>query len=291
VLRDSGGRPAGCLFGRLFLQPGKPLAGRQVVLSPTQTTAKSNSMNPSPVPSPVVLKSALDGSFEGNLAFDGPVGLDVEVHNADGTLDEFIDVSTLAKPCYVEFASEQSAVTNRLRSNQSDGPDPVAVASQKLASADAPRAKLLTLFTAISPSSDLTIFTNGLLSVDPQTMVNTYNFPDISDSPVGNSVTSNRISVSEASASWFADKTVQVYSAATGVGGSYQFTSQDGQVHSLSWPNGQSYSETLSGGGGLFGIAGGSSTITIQIPVDPAWYKVSYTSSLPNINRIRCQSL
>lgn len=47
------------------------------------------------------------------------LGLDIDVFDARGVLDEFIDAGKLQKPLYVEFAVEQSEVVNLLRANES----------------------------------------------------------------------------------------------------------------------------------------------------------------------------
>jgi len=47
------------------------------------------------------------------------LGLDIDVFDARGVLDEFIDAGKLQKPLYVVFAVEQSEVVNLLRANES----------------------------------------------------------------------------------------------------------------------------------------------------------------------------
>lgn len=61
--------------------------------------------------------------------------MDVEVPDANGALDEWIDVAKRRKPCYLEFAVEQSEVENRLRCNESELVDPAATFNARNAGA------------------------------------------------------------------------------------------------------------------------------------------------------------
>lgn len=181
VLKNSGGRPPEKLFGRIWLQPGNPANQRSLTLRPGHGQVTPDKKNP-----PVTLNTNSDGSFETALASKGETGLDVEVSTASGSLDEFVDIGKLAKPCYVEIATEQSPVVNRLRSNQSELPlagsvKPSVGLSASLTSAAVPALTKFNLRTArvglSGTDGALTAFLEGgLLQVDKET---THHFLDI----------------------------------------------------------------------------------------------------------------
>ena len=163
VLRASGGRPVGAFFGKMLLQPGRPAAKRRVVIRPSLIHTGSDGT----LPEPLELSTSEDGSFEALLASTRQVSVDLEMYDESG-LDEWIDVGKLDKPCYVEFATEQSPVENRLRANQSDGPG-AAVVSPRMDPQVRP--KLVTQFTfstakAKTIYSDAATLSAGLISVD-----------------------------------------------------------------------------------------------------------------------------
>lgn len=161
VLRDSNGRPVNQVFGKIWLQPGVAATNRQVTLRPSIELV-DNDME---VPPPVSTNTANDGSFNLQVASNREVGLDVEVHDAGGVLDEFIDVGKRDKPCYAEFITEQSPVENRLRANQSELPVPTG--PSKTAGAVTGVAVAFIQFTAVLPvQGGLAILRDGQLPVD-----------------------------------------------------------------------------------------------------------------------------
>ncbi len=116
TLQPRGGRADGTCFGRIFLQPGVPAARRQVTLRPGQSVGDE-------IPEPVTVTTDSTGAFELQLTPNREaVGLDVEVYDSPGPsgLDEFIDVATRGKPCFVQFVTEEIEVENRLRNNEAD---------------------------------------------------------------------------------------------------------------------------------------------------------------------------
>jgi len=281
VLHDAGGRPAGTVFGRIDLQPGRPATARRIVLIPTQTSSTVDPLALLTFPAEVQLQTLADGSFQATLAADGPVGLDVEVYNADGNLDEIIDVSTLAKPCYLEFAIEESAVINRLRSHESDGPNSVVLANAPPAVTRDVRGKLVTKFTAEDLLDHRTVFLGGQLTGDPAGQATQYSFPELAESgPVDSLLSGNLISVA-LNGSWWNHYAVNVYSSVTGVGGTYTFADESNTTHTLK------FGKTTTVVHGVPGL--GISIPSLKIPVIPAWYKLSYTSKQPTIEVILAQ--
>lgn len=118
VLRDSGGRGPEQVFGKIFLQTGVPAASRQIILRPGAIMGDA----PDDAAQEQVGVVAGDGSFSLSLATGSESALDLEVFDDQGALDEFIDIGKREKPCYVEFAVEQSPVENVLRCNLADPP-------------------------------------------------------------------------------------------------------------------------------------------------------------------------
>lgn len=276
VLQDGGGRPAGTIFGRIELQAGRPASFCQVVLSPTQTSSTADPQNPIPVPPPVQVQTLADGSFQTTLAADGPVALDLEVYGADGTLDEFVDVSTLSKPCYVEFAVEESPVMNRLRSHQTDAPG-----SAVQARAGELRPKLVTQFTPYYLLDNRTALVGGVLTGDPDNDVVQYRFPDIANGPIDSKLSNNLISVA-LNGSWWNQFAVNVYSSESGVGGRYSFTDYSNKTHVLQ------FGKTLTVFHGI-SILGFGKLPSVTMPMLPGWHKISYSSNQPNIGLIYAQ--
>ena len=121
VLHSNEGRPTGQVFGKLWLSPGIPAAQRRVTLR----TGYQHGDTLSDRPDPVSATTGGDGSFALVLGTEFRQGVDVEVYEQNGELDEWIDISKLDKPCYVEFSTAESPIENRLRCNESDFDGPV----------------------------------------------------------------------------------------------------------------------------------------------------------------------
>ena len=151
VLRDSGGRPIDQVFGKLWLRPGVPAANAPLILRPGQ---RSGSTTLTPLV-PVNASTDGTGSFAVQTASDGELGLDLEVFQG-GQLDEFIDVAKRNKPCYVEFATDQTPVVNKLRNNE--GPASTLAAAASTAA--------FRPFTSIDNSTATISLTGGLLPVE-----------------------------------------------------------------------------------------------------------------------------
>lgn len=112
VLPLVGGQPAGRVFGRVFSRHGVPAAQRKVVARPGFLAGKGDGNDD------LLAVSTLtggDGSFSLDLGTSAEIGMDLEISESDGTLDEFIDVGKLSKPLYLEFTVEESPVENQLR--------------------------------------------------------------------------------------------------------------------------------------------------------------------------------
>ncbi len=100
VVRNAGDRPAGQVFGRILSQDGLPAANRSISLRPGFAKNADVSLREAVLSS----TTEADGSFQMELPFAADAGLDLELNNDDGTLDEFIDFGKKAKPCYLEIS-------------------------------------------------------------------------------------------------------------------------------------------------------------------------------------------
>lgn len=116
VLHSAQGHATSELFGRIFLRPGIPAAGRNVAA----VIGAELGQDQAGTTAPVTATTSTDGSFSLNLPTSNEVAVDVEVYDANNALDEFIDISKRDKACYVEFVTEDSNVENTLRANQSE---------------------------------------------------------------------------------------------------------------------------------------------------------------------------
>lgn len=116
VLRSSEGRPAGQIFGELSLTPGVKTALRRVVVRPGSAKNLPAGVDGK---APLTTTTDAQGRFAVTLPANTEFAVDLEVFDGTNNLDEFIDIAKREKPCYVEFATEQSAVENTLRCNQS----------------------------------------------------------------------------------------------------------------------------------------------------------------------------
>lgn len=125
VLHSSAGRPADQVFGKVMLQPGIPAANRKVSLRPGTLLGDATAERLGVAST----TTAVDGTFALSVGSPREVALDVEFFNADGTLDEWVDVAKRDKPCYVEVITEQSPAENRLRCTEVDDPTPVNASS------------------------------------------------------------------------------------------------------------------------------------------------------------------
>lgn len=116
VLPQSAGRPVGQVFGTIFTQQGTAAGNRRVDVTPG-FIAKSDPVSGSGAAQSTITDA--QGRFSADLGSGAEFGLDIDVFDAQGALDEFVDVGKLQKPLYVEFAVEQSEVENLLRANES----------------------------------------------------------------------------------------------------------------------------------------------------------------------------
>jgi len=116
ALKSAAGRPADQVFGRIRLRPGTPAAHRRIALQP-----RSARLAPNQEP-PVRVETTTDanGDFALSAGSSGDVGLDVELHEANGLLDEWVDIFKTDKACYVELSSDATPTENRLHCGEAD---------------------------------------------------------------------------------------------------------------------------------------------------------------------------
>lgn len=123
ILYSTNGRSQEKVFGRIWLQPGVPAVQRKVNL------VSAHGRGDGDRPADIAGRTEADGSFEISLSLDNERALDLEVYDGEEQLDEFVDFGKLSKPCYIEIATEQTAVENVLRAGES-GPDTSPIALQ-----------------------------------------------------------------------------------------------------------------------------------------------------------------
>lgn len=166
VLQAAGGRTNERLFGKIWLQPGTPAGGRKLVLRPGFWTGAQDEH------SVVNVNTESDGTFDTALKSGQQAGLDLEIYDSNGALGEFIDLDKLSKPCYVEFASQQTSTKNRLRANEAD-PAPeaglaAAVNLVQFAVATVIKSKLEPPDNLLYANHAVLNFSNGVLPPDGQ---------------------------------------------------------------------------------------------------------------------------
>lgn len=102
--------------------------------------------------------------FRNGRRNDGASHFDIDVFE-ENELDEHIDVAKLDWPCYVEFATDQTPVENRLRAGEADANEILQVDGQDTLPPPA-RPKLETDFRSQVVSDAATLLFGGRLSVD-----------------------------------------------------------------------------------------------------------------------------
>lgn len=119
VLHEADPADPGRVSGRLVSRPGTSLAHRRVRLLPATAISRDPAV-PATVPPPVETTTDGDGRFAVSLGTDQEIGFDLEIYEADGALDEFVDIIKPAGAMTVELASEYVATENRHRVSQGD---------------------------------------------------------------------------------------------------------------------------------------------------------------------------
>ena len=249
VLRASNGRPNGQIFGQLFLKPGVPAANRKVNLRSGHLPPNADGSMPS---QSVSGTTGADGTFQLQLSSDRELGVDIETFDANGNLDEFIDIGKLSKPAYVEFQTETPAPVNRLRSDESEI---TLTANQATKPAD-----FVPFSEFFGPAPN---WLNGLI---PVSSYNYKMFDEIQTGEVaervyeflettGESVPSGMLRV-DRNGGWWWTYAVNVHTGDIGV---YEFTDETGDTYRL----------------------------TIFQQLVTYTHKVSYNSKMPDINQIQ----
>jgi hypothetical protein len=129
TLQDADPTDPGRVSGQLFAQPDTPLANRKLRLVPT--TALSYDPNTlATVPDPIEMTTDAEGRFATSFGSDQELGFDLEIYQADGALNEFVDIIKPAGEMTVELASEYLDTVNVHRvSDAADTPRRAAVDS------------------------------------------------------------------------------------------------------------------------------------------------------------------
>jgi hypothetical protein len=110
LLHDTEGQPPTRIFGKLLREQGVPAGGERLTL---RTGAGRLEEGATSLPAPVEVVTDEDGQYR----VDMPTALAIDLEMEDGT---FIDFAKREKPCYLEFATDETTVQNRLRCNESD---------------------------------------------------------------------------------------------------------------------------------------------------------------------------
>lgn len=116
VLHNRGGRANDVVFGKIETVPGTAAASRELNFNPGYARNYKNNTLPESL---AKVTTQADGRFEVSLGHADEAGLDLEIPDSSGSLDEWVQIDKLDKPAYVEVAVEQSGVENRLHINES----------------------------------------------------------------------------------------------------------------------------------------------------------------------------
>lgn len=261
VLRSTGGRPASTLFGRILVAPGQPASNRRVTVRPLLlNSGGGNGL----LPNPITITTSPAGLFETDLSTSQDLSADVEIYQNNGIdLDEWVDVGKLGKACYVEFASDQLPVENRLHADETD--PPVGPGSTVRI-----QPKLLSQFTQTFPPSILwnqhTLLTGGKLTVDlfSEGVPNVYTISEL----VPGGLTRNQLPtlnnfkiVNSDDGMWWWPYSVRIYHPAGGLGTHWEFTDETDDTYVLN-------------------------IVSSNTDYPGTWHKVSYKSDKPSIVKI-----
>lgn len=170
VMRNSQGHATDEVFGKIWLTPGVPAANREIKLRPGAQLRGSDLTRLASAST----RTGPDGSFAVGTGSNLELALDVEIYENAG-LDEWVDVAKRAKPCYVEFTTEESSVENRLRCTEHD-PATGALA----AAAPSENTPKITPFAIRENRSGFAVLKEGLIPVGaPKTLLSEmmYNGP------------------------------------------------------------------------------------------------------------------
>lgn len=110
VLKSTASHTSAQVFGQLWLRPGQPAGNRRVRLVPVS----ADFTGPDIGLEPAEVVTDANGQFTAELFDAEGIGLNVEVYDADGRLDEAVDIDLHGRSSYVEFTTEDLPAENLL---------------------------------------------------------------------------------------------------------------------------------------------------------------------------------
>jgi hypothetical protein len=167
TLRDAGGRSASTVFGKILSRPGVPAAGRTIVLRPGFILADVDEGAFQPVQG----TTDAEGNFSLELSTSEETAFDLDVQEAGGGLDEFIDLSKVDKACYAEFSVDENSTENAFRSNQSPPPAVDVLAAQNVSAQASPFLLIPFDLNFIPDDGGTAVFSNGGVGGTGQTVL------------------------------------------------------------------------------------------------------------------------
>ena len=114
---------SGLVSGRILEAPGRPAANRRLRLVPATATSK-NPLEPAEVPDIIETTTDSEGNFQADFATDQETGFDLEIYDATGSLDEFVNIYKPSGALNVELSVEDSPVENSVRAGEWSGNPP-----------------------------------------------------------------------------------------------------------------------------------------------------------------------
>lgn len=110
----------GLVAGQISVTPGQPAAGRRLRLVAVTATSH-DPLVAAEVPEDIEVTTDAEGRFEADFGTVQEVAFDIEIFEADGSLDEHVNVVKPSGPLQVSLSVDQSPVENVLRAGEWDG--------------------------------------------------------------------------------------------------------------------------------------------------------------------------
>jgi hypothetical protein len=110
----------GLVAGQISVTPGQPAAGRKLRLVAVTATSH-DPLVPADVPDDIETTTDAEGRFEVDFGTGQELAFDVEIFEADGSLDEHVNVIKPPGGLQVSLSADQSPVENVLRAGEWDG--------------------------------------------------------------------------------------------------------------------------------------------------------------------------
>lgn len=110
----------GLVAGQISVTPGQPAAGRKLRLVAVTATSH-DPLVPAEVPEDLEVTTDAQGRFEADFGTNQEIAFDIEIFEADGSLDEHVNVIKPPGPLQVSLSADQTPVENVLRAGEWDG--------------------------------------------------------------------------------------------------------------------------------------------------------------------------